>query len=269
MIIESSYLARPGRKVHLKDVDTADTGRFKDKEDAQGPMQDSLARLAELQEILYAENRRALLIVLQGMDTGGKDGTIEHVFRGVNPQGCSVASFKRPSVEELAHDYLWRIHKHAPSRGMITIFNRSHYESVLVERVHSLVPKSVWSRRYDHINRFERMLSDEGTVILKFFLHISRQEQKERLEARLRDPSKNWKFDPRDLAERKLWNDYEAAYEEALRECSTEHAPWYIVPADRKWFRNWVISDIIVRTLQAMKLKYPPAPEGIEQTKVK
>jgi len=203
--------------------------------------------------------------VLQAMDTGGKDGTIESVFSAVDPQGCSVTSFKAPSHLELAHDYLWRIHHAVPPKGMIGIFNRSHYESVLVERVKNLVPKEVWLRRYKHINDFERMLSDEGVTIVKFFLHISKDEQKQRLEARLAKPEKHWKFNPADLKERERWDDYQQAYEDALRECSTKHAPWYVVPADKKWFRNWVVSDVLVRTLKGLKMEYPPAAPGLDR----
>src|SRR6476659_10416888 len=186
------------------------------------------------------------------MDCGGKDGSIEHVFSSVNPQGCQVTSFKVPTPLELAHDYLWRIHQAVPPKGMIGIFNRSHYESVLVERVKNLVPKDVWSRRYRHINEFERLLADEGTTIIKFFLHISKDEQKRRMQARLDDKQKNWKFNVGDLKERALWDDYQEAYQDALRECSTDYAPWYVVPADKKWYRNWVISDTIVRTVQSL-----------------
>ena len=268
-MIDSPYLVKGGQKLRLKDRPTDDTSQFDSKASAERAIEANLEKLGALQPILYAEGKRSLLIILQGMDTSGKDGTIKHVFSGVNPQGCSVVSFKTPSTEELAHDYLWRIHAHTPAKGMIAIFNRSQYESVLVERVHKIVPKDVWSRRYEQINNFERMLSDEGTSILKFFLHISRKEQKERLEARLEDPDKNWKFDEHDLAERELWDDYQEAYEDALRECSTDYAPWYIVPADRKWFRNWVVSDVIGREMEQMKLRYPDPPKGIEQWKVK
>ncbi len=267
-MIDSPYLVHSGAKVRLRRIKPVTTGFFKCKEDARPATEANLERLWKLQQILYAEARRSVLVVLQGMDTSGKDGTIEHVFSGVNPQGCAVVGFKAPSAAELAHDYLWRIHRNTPPRGGITIFNRSHYESVLIERVHSIVPRSIWSRRYSQINEFERMLADEGTTIIKFFLHISKQEQKERLEARLKDPAKNWKFDHRDLEERKLWDDYQEAYEDALSKCATPWAPWYIVPADHKWFRNWVVSDIIAKTLKKMKLRLPPPPEGIENWKV-
>ncbi len=264
----SPYLVRPGAKVDLGKTRTKDTGSFRDKQDAEEALRANSTELARLQQVLYAEGKRSLLIVLQGMDTSGKDGTIRHVFSGVNPQGCSVVSFKAPSVIELAHDYLWRIHSQAPARGMITIFNRSHYESVLVERVHQLVPEETWMRRYEHINAFERMLVDEGTVILKFFLHISKEEQKARLESRLRDPEKNWKFNARDLDERKLWRDYQEAYADVLLRCSTKHAPWHIVPADHKWFRNWLVSEVVVGSLGGLGLRYPPPVEGIERWKV-
>jgi PPK2 family polyphosphate:nucleotide phosphotransferase len=257
---DSPYIVRPGKKVKMAKVATDATGKFKDKHAAEKAMAKDVARLGELQEVLYAENKRSLLIVLQSMDTGGKDGTIEHVFSAVNPQGCTVVSFKAPSGEELAHDYLWRVHKRGPVRGMITIFNRSHYESVLVERVHKIAPEDVWRKRYDHINAFEKLLSDEGTTILKFFLHISESEQRKRLMDRLNDPTKNWKFNEGDLAERQLWNQYQSAYEDALNKCSTDYAPWYVIPADHKWFRNWAIADIIVRTMESMKLKYPVWP---------
>jgi PPK2 family polyphosphate:nucleotide phosphotransferase len=267
-MIDSPYRAEPGKKNHLTEIDTADIGQFKEKDDAAKPTEHNLKKLAKLQELLYAQAKHAVLIVLQAMDTGGKDGAIEHVFSSVNPQGCTVTSFKQPTHLELRHDFLWRIHQAAPPKGMIEIFNRSHYESVLVERVHNLVPESVWSKRYDRINEFEKMLSDEGTLILKFFLHISKDEQKKRLQARLDDKKRHWKFDPNDLKERKFWGDYQEAYADAIRYCSTKYAPWYVVPADHKWFRNWVISDTIVRALEKLKMDYPPAPAGLENIKI-
>ena len=264
-MFESDYLVRPGKKLKLKDRPTNDTGPFKDKEEAEPFIQKNKDRIHELQDVLYAEGKHALLIVFQAMDAGGKDGAIRYIFSGVNPQGCSVTSFKAPTSLELSHDFLWRIHIAVPPRGVIGIFNRSHYESVLVERVKDLVPKRVWSARYDHINQFEKMLADEGVTILKFYLHISRDEQKRRLKARLEDPHKNWKFNPQDLEERKRWDDYQAAYEDALERCSTEHAPWYIVPADRKWFRNWVLSETIVHTMESLDMKYPPPVAGLDK----
>ncbi|MDQ3441579.1 MAG: polyphosphate kinase 2 family protein [Planctomycetota bacterium] len=262
---DSPYLVVPGEKFHLKDRPTSDIGPFSDKAAGRAAADENCNLLDELQERLYAEAKHGVLVVLQAMDTGGKDGTIESVFSAVDPQGCSVTSFKGPSTLELAHDYLWRIHQVVPAKGMIGIFNRSHYESVLVERVRNLVPKEVWSRRYKHINDFERLLSDEGFTIVKFFLHISKDEQKQRLEARLAKAEKHWKFNPGDLKERERWDDYQQAYEDALRECSTKHAPWYVVPADKKWFRNWVVSDVLVRTLKGLKMQYPPAAPGLDR----
>jgi len=268
-MIDSPYLVEPGKKLKLSKRPTDDTGKFRDKSQAAGPTGKNLEKLDELQELLYAESRRALLVIFQAMDAGGKDGAIEHVFSGVNPQGCSVTSFKVPTHIEAEHDFLWRHHDAAPRKGMIGIHNRSHYESVLVERVHELVPKSVWQNRYNRINEFERLLVDENTTILKFFLHISKDEQKRRLEKRLKDPHKNWKFNPADLKERDRWNDYQQAYEDALEKCSTKHAPWFIVPADHKWYRNWVVSDVIVRTLASLKMKYPPPPPGLDKIVIK
>ena len=267
-MIESPYLVKPGKKLRLSKLDTADKGDFEDKEDAERAIGKNLEKMKALQDVMYAEAKRALLVVFQAMDAGGKDGAVDHVFSGINPQGCSVTSFKAPSEAELAHDYLWRIHGATPRRGMIGIFNRSHYESVLVERVRDLTPKKVWSKRYDHINAFEKLLADEGTIILKFYLHISPEEQKKRLQSRLTDSSKNWKFNAKDLDERKHWDAYTEAYEDALEKCSTEYAPWIVVPSDHKWFRNWVISDTIVRTLKALDMKYPPPAPGIEKLKV-
>ena len=267
-MIESPYLVTPGKKFKLSKIDTSDKGDFKDRSEAEPVVAKNLAKLTKLQEILYAESKRSLLVVLQAMDAGGKDGTIRHIFSGVNPQGCAVTSFKAPSTIERAHDFLWRVHSAAPANGMIGIFNRSHYEDVLIVRVHNLVPKDVWSKRYAHICEFERLLSDSGTTILKFFLHISKDEQKKRLQARLDDPQKHWKFNVEDLAERKLWDEYMEAFDDALEKTSTNYAPWYVVPSDRKWFRNWVISDTIVHALQDMKLKYPAPAEGLEKVKI-
>jgi PPK2 family polyphosphate:nucleotide phosphotransferase len=254
---KSKYLVTPGKKFKLDDFPSDDTGPFEDKKAAEPETKKLSARLGELQPILYAEAKRSLLIIIQGMDTSGKDGAIRSVFEPVNPQSCAVVSFKKPTSLELAHDFLWRHHAATPPAGMIMIHNRSHYEAVLVERVRELTPRERWSKRFDHINDFERMLADEGTTILKFFLHISKDEQKERLEARLHDPTKNWKFDLNDLEERKHWDAYQRAYEDLLHKCSTQHAPWYVVPADKKWYRNHVMSDVIVRTLEGMDLKFP------------
>ena len=259
------YLIKPGDKVDLRKCDPTDKSYFKgDKEKSRDELLKINARLEELQEMLYAEHKNRILIVLQAMDSGGKDGTIRHVFDGVNPQGVKVASFKVPTKEELDHDYLWRVHKHTPGKGEIVIFNRSHYEDILVVRVHDLVPKSVWRRRFKHIRDFERILADEGTTILKFFLHIDLDEQKERFQARLDTPHKQWKFRLGNLEERKLWDNYKTAYEDAISKTSTEWAPWYIVPANRKWYRNLVISRIIVETLESLNMSYPKPEEDLD-----
>jgi PPK2 family polyphosphate:nucleotide phosphotransferase len=247
---------KPGKKFKLADWDAGDTLGF-DKEHAQAVLQKNVRRLFDWQARLYAENRRALLIVLQGMDAAGKDGTIAHVMGGLNPQGCRVTSFKAPTAEELAHDFLWRVHKAVPARGEIGIFNRSHYEDVLIARVRRLAPENVWARRYRQINEFEALLTASGVTILKFFLHISKDEQRERLQARLSDPAKNWKFNPGDLEERKLWKHYQRAYEDALRRCSTKTAPWFVIPANKKWFRNLAVSEIIIETLARMNPRFP------------
>ncbi|HTS14916.1 MAG TPA: polyphosphate kinase 2 family protein [Candidatus Sulfotelmatobacter sp.] len=257
----------PGDRVRLARYDPGDTlGHAKDE---AGPVvQAGLDRLTTLQERLWAESRRALLIVLQGMDTAGKDGAVRHVMSAFNPQGCTVAGFKVPTPDELAHDYLWRVHRVVPAHGSIGIFNRSHYEDVLVVRVHDLVPRAVWKGRYDEINSFERLLVDSGTTIVKFFLHISQDEQRERLQARLDDPAKRWKFQKGDLAERKLWPAYQDAYEDALSRCSTADAPWYVVPADHKWFRDLAVAEIVGQTLADMKPRYPPSPPDLEGLKI-
>ncbi len=259
------FIARPGQRIDLSRHDPGFTAGFDSKKQAQKALRRNIRRMAELQRLLWAENRRALLVVLQGIDASGKDGTIRHVMSGVNPQGCRVTSFKVPTAEEADHDFLWRIHKAVPGKGEIGIFNRSHYEEVLVVRVHGITPPEVWERRYREINAFEEFLAGNGTVIRKFFLHISRDEQKERFEERIQDPTKQWKVNPRDLDERKLWDDYTAAFEEALSRCSTAHAPWYIIPANRKWFRNLAISEILVETLEALDMRYPPPECDVTQ----
>ena len=255
------YRVQPGSRLDLSAWDPNDKSvcpKGKKKEGRQRLLELN-ERLEALQELLYAEHKHKVLVVLQAMDTGGKDGTIRHVFEGVNPQGVRVAGFKVPTREELDHDYLWRVHKQVPGRGEIVIFNRSHYEDVLVVRVHSLVPEEVWSKRYEQINAFERMLAEEGTTILKFFLHIDLEEQRERLQARLDEPNKHWKFNPSDLKERKLWPAYIQAYEDAISKTSTEWAPWYIVPANRKWYRNVVVGTIMVETLEGLDMRFPEA----------
>ncbi|HEY0007317.1 MAG TPA: polyphosphate kinase 2 family protein [Tepidisphaeraceae bacterium] len=265
-----SHLIRPGTKVKLSEIDPGDTGRFKKKtrKEAEAASAENLKAIHDIQEVLYAEGKHAVLVVLQAMDAGGKDGTIDYIFSGMNPQGCEVSSFKVPSSLEKLHDFLWRHHAEVPAKGMIGIFNRSHYEAVLVERVRKFAPEAVWKKRFNHINCFEQLLADEGTTIIKFFLHISREEQAERMRARLDDPTKNWKFNPGDLEERKLWDDYQAAYEDVLSKCSTEAAPWYVIPADKKWYRNYAISEVLRHTLEALKPKFPPPLADLEQYRV-
>jgi PPK2 family polyphosphate:nucleotide phosphotransferase len=259
------YRIKPGREIDLKDWDPGDKGAYHgDKEDGRDQLDELTDELEALQELLFAEHKQKVLIVLQGMDTSGKDGTIRHVFEGVNPQGVQVAGFKVPTSEELAHDYLWRVHKQTPGSGEIVIFNRSHYEDVLVVRVHELVPREVWSRRYAQINDFERRLAEEGTTILKFFLHIDLDEQKERLQARLDEPGKRWKFNLGDLKERKRWPEYIKAYEAVLSKTSTAWAPWYIVPANRKWYRNLVVASVIVETLKGLNMKTPEPEDDLD-----
>lgn len=257
------YRVRPDTKLDLTDHDPDDfQGPKLAKEERAAALAPLAARLAELQERFFADGRHRLLVVLQGMDTAGKDGAIKDVFRDLDPLGVRVASFKKPSDDELAHDYLWRVHAQVPAASEIVIFNRSHYEDILVVRVHDLVPPAVWRRRYDHIADFERMLTDEGVTIRKFFLHIDKDEQAARLQARLDDPAKNWKFAVGDLAEREHWDDYQAAFTDALATTSTEAAPWYVVPANRKWFRNQVIAEVLIEALESLDLRYPdPEPE--------
>ena len=255
------YRISPGTPARLRDRDPRDTGDFiGGKQEGKAHVADLNRQLESLQELLYAQGKHKILVVLQAIDTGGKDGTIRHVFDGTNLQGVKVASFKKPTAQELSHDYLWRVHARAPGSGEITIFNRSHYEDVLVVRVHSLVPEQRWSRRYDHINAFEQLLADEGTTLLKFFLHISKEEQRERLQARLDTPDKTWKFSKGDLDEREHWDAYLDAYEAALSNTSQDHAPWYAIPADRKWYRNLIITQILVGALQRLEMTFP-SPE--------
>lgn len=258
------YRVKPDAKINLSTWDPDDASNFQGgKENALVQIAKLTARLGELQDLLFAENKHQILVVIQAMDTGGKDGTIRRVLSGVNPQGVRVQSFKVPSAEELAHDYLWRIHKVVPAKGEMVIFNRSHYEDVLVARVHNLVPPEVWGKRYNQINDFERMLAENGTTILKFYLHIDRDEQKERLQARLDDPSKHWKFRLGDLEERKHWPEYMKAYEDVLKKTSTTHAPWFIIPANRKWYRDLLIASILVETLENLNMQYPPSEENL------
>lgn len=266
MLATSRYRVPPDTALALADHDPdAKTGFEGGKEEGRAALPAMRRRLAELQRRLWAESKQALLVIIQAIDTGGKDGTIRHVFSGVNPQGVHVRGFGRPSEMELSHDYLWRVHQHTPALGAITIFNRSHYEDVFVVRVHGLVPEERWSRRYRHIREFERMLGDEGTRIVKLFLHISKDEQRKRLQARLDEPEKNWKFNKADLADRELWDDYQLAFETALSQTSTAHAPWYVVPANRKWYRNLVVSRILIETLEAMDPRYPEPEEDLDE----
>ena len=259
----------PGATVRLQDWDSNDTSGVKgEKEDAPAQMAELARKLDTLQEVLYAEHLRKVLVILQGMDTAGKDGTIRRVFDGVNPEGIRIASFKAPTVPELDHDYLWRAHREVPGRGELVVFNRSHYEDVLVVRVHEMVPPGVWERRFSQINDFERMLTEEGTTILKFFLHIDQKEQKKRLQQRLDDPLKRWKFSAADLAERTLWDQYTLAYEDVLSRTSTAWAPWRIIPSNHNWCRNLMVAQAIVSALEELDLRYPEPAAGLENVHI-
>jgi len=262
-----------GKKFRLKDVDPSDTGHWKSKEHAEAALMQGIARTADLQDKLYAQDNWALLLIFQAMDAAGKDGAVKHVMSGVNPQGCQVYSFKAPSDVELQHDFLWRTTRNLPERGHIGIFNRSYYEEVLIVRVHpeilkgektppSLVGKDIWEERFEDIRSFERHVARNGTVIRKFFLHLSKKEQKKRFLARLDQPEKNWKFSANDIHERKYWDDYQDAYEDMIRNTSTKYAPWYVVPADNKWFTRLVISTVIVDALESLDLAYPKVDEA-------
>jgi PPK2 family polyphosphate:nucleotide phosphotransferase len=254
--------------VRLAEVNPDESEHYRRKKDVADELKRQRDRISDLQARLYGEQKRSLLIVLQAMDTGGKDGAIKGVFQGVNPQGCQVWSFKAPSNEEAAHDFLWRYHQKTPPRGMIHIFNRSHYEDVLIVRVKDLVPESVWKPRYEAINQFEHALTLAGVTVLKFYLHISKDEQKRRLESRLADPDKRWKFSTNDIKERAYWDDYMAAFEDAINQCTTAHCPWYVIPANKKWYRNLVLARTIADTLEAMNPKFPPAEKGLENVSV-
>jgi len=261
------HRVRPGSHVRLARFDPDDTGGHESEEAAREKLASDIERLVKVQDALYADSRHAVLIVLQGLDTAGKDGTVKHVMSGLNPSACEVVPFKVPTPEEAAHDFLWRAHRAAPRLGHITIFNRSHYEDVLVPRVHRTVPRKVVKARYEQINAFERILTDNGTLILKFFLHISKAEQARRLRERLADPSKNWKFNLNDVAERKLWSHYTVAYEKLLGHCSTDYAPWYVVPANKKWYRNLFVAQTLRRALEDLRPKYPPPALSAAQRK--
>ena len=250
----------PGERVRLSEIDPGFRDGLKKRDEVvRERMAAAREEMSVMQERLYAEGKQSLLIVLQATDTGGKDGTIKHVMRGLNPVGVCVNSFKQPTPKELAHDFLWRIHQRAPERGQIGVFNRSHYEDVLVVRVRKLAPESIWSQRYEHVNNFERLLAESGTRILKFFLYISKDEQGERLQSRLDNPSKHWKFDPGDIEDRKHWDQYIEAYEEVLSRCSTDYAPWHVIPANRKWYRNMIVAEIVAATLREMDPQFPDA----------
>ena len=257
----------PGH-LHWQRFDAADTRPFDNKAEAEPKTQKLLEHLDDLQYRLYAEGKRSLLIILQCMDTSGKDGTIRHVMSGVSPQGCHVTSFKVPSLEEQQHDFLWRIHRAVPRAGMITIFNRSHYEDVLITRVHGKISRAEAEQRFNRINDFEKLLVQNGTTILKFYLGISKKEQKRRLEKRFDDPDKRWKFSLGDLAERKFWHRYQKCYAEAIRSTSTSHAPWYLIPANHKWYRNYLVAHIIVKTLKNMHPKYPPVAKALKSGRI-
>jgi len=259
-----ALIVKPGSKVSLSDIDPDDTHGAK-KKDADETLEKQRERLGVLQYELYAESRRAVLVVLQGIDAAGKDGSIRHVMTGMNPQGVTVTPFKVPEGPEKRHDYLWRIHKAVPESGMIGIFNRSQYEDVLVARVHNLVPKDVWSQRFDQINDFERMLTETNVRIVKFMLYISKEEQAKRFRARLEDKTKRWKFSPADLKDRESWDAYIEAYDDVLRKCSTKAAPWYVIPANHKWFRNLAVAQVLVETLEDMDLKFPKPAAGLDK----
>jgi len=257
MDYQERFIVKPGSRLKLKDVDPAFKDGNKGDTIDEGEMDRYRKRLRELQELLFVDKRHSLLICLQALDTGGKDGTIDHVLGAMNPQGCRVTAFREPTAEEASHDFLWRAHRAAPAAGEVMVFNRSHYESVLVERVDGLVPERVWSKRYDLINAFEQGLVARGTLVLKFFLHISKEEQLKRFKDRLDDPTKQWKISEADYADRRRWDDYMKAFEDMLAKCSTAEAPWYVIPADRKWFRNLAVARIVVEHLEALKMSYP------------
>ena len=268
MNFSKEFAVKPGQKVKLKKYDPNETLGWKKDHKMKASLEKALKNIDNLQYILYAERKRALLIVLQGLDAAGKDGTIRHVMSGINPQGCPVTSFKVPSPEEASHDFLWRVHKAVPAFGDLGIFNRSHYEDVLVVRVHNLVPREEWSKRYEQINRFEEILRENGVTILKFYLHISKDEQKERLLERVDDPHKRWKISQADFNERLFWDAYQQAYEDALTRCNTRNAPWYIIPSNKKWFRNLAISHVIAETMEQMHLKFPAPSMDLKKLKV-
>ena len=258
----SNYLekliVKPGSKVRLKHFDPSYHGKHESHKSALPEIQKNLQKIEQLQYLMYAESKHSLLIVLQGLDAAGKDGVVRHVLTGMNPSGCVASNFKQPTAKELGHDFLWRVHPHVPAKGSVAIFNRSHYEDVLVVRVHGLVPEKIWSKRYDEINDFEKLIAAQSnTTILKFFLHISKQEQLARFAKRLDDPAHQWKISESDYKERKYWNDYTEAFEDALTKTSTEHAAWFVIPSNHKWFRDLAVSQIIARTMEDIKMQMP------------
>ena len=263
------FRVEPGSKVDLNKINAGFKDKHKSHEHALPEIEAYNQKLHDLQYLMYAEGKRSLLIVLQGRDAAGKDGTINHVLSAMNPQGCTVTGFKVPSKEEAAHDFLWRCHKATPGKGHVAIFNRSHYEDVLVVRVHNLVPKEVWSKRYETINNFEKQLYNNNTHILKFYLNIDADEQLERFKTRIDDPARHWKISEGDYAERPFWNAYTEAFEDALSKCSTEYAPWFIIPSNHKWFRNLAISKIVAETLESLNMKFPEPTEDIDEIKQK
>ncbi|MFH0782163.1 MAG: polyphosphate kinase 2 family protein [Pseudomonadota bacterium] len=265
----TKFLVQPGSKVNLWKIDAGFKDKHESHEHALPEIETFREKMRDLQYLMYAEGKRSLLICLQGRDAAGKDGTINHVLGAMNPQGCTVTGFKVPSREEAAHDFLWRYHRATPARGQVAIFNRSHYEDVLVQRVHNMVPKAVWSERYEHINNFEKMLHDNDTHILKFYLHIDSSEQLERFQARLADPTRHWKISEADYAERPFWDAYTEAFEVALAKCSTPHAPWFIIPSNHKWFRNLAISKIVSEKLESLEMGFPEPTVDINEIKKK
>ncbi len=265
----NKFRVKPGSKIKLSEIDAGFKDQHESHEHALPEIEAYSQRLGELQYLMYAEGKRSLLICLQGRDAAGKDGTINHVLSAMNPQGCAVHGFKVPSKEEAAHDFLWRYHQKTPAMGQVGIFNRSHYEDVLVVRVHNLVPKKIWSKRYEHINNFEKLLHDNGTHILKFYLHIDPEEQLERFKQRIVDPARHWKISDGDYSERPYWDEYTEAFEDALDKCSTDYAPWFVIPSNHKWFRNLAISRIVVETLEALDMKFPEPTVDIGEIKQK
>ena len=269
MNVSKHFLVKPGSKVRLADLDPAFTDADESKQNALKKIEQNNQRIRDLQELLYAEHQRGLLICLQAIDTGGKDGTIRHVFSVMNPQGCRVSSFKPPAGPELDHDFLWRAHRDVPGKGEVVIFNRSHYEDVLVARIDKLVPESVWRQRYDEINLFEKFLTDNGTHIIKFFLHISKDEQLARFKDRLEDPAKRWKVSASDYADRERWDEYQGAFDDMLSNCSTHDAPWFVVPANHKWYRDLVVSQITADYMEGLGMHYPPPAVDFDELVMK